>query len=83
MQTMNALSNVLPSSSPAVWSKPDILRGTPVFAGTRVPFRILFDYLETGDTIDTFLDEYPSVSRPQVIASLEQARYAASYAHPA
>jgi uncharacterized protein (DUF433 family) len=76
MQVINAPQ----SNAPAVWSKPDILRGTPVFAGTRVPFRILFDYLETGDTIDTFLDEYPSVSRPLVIASLEQARFAACYA---
>ncbi len=71
------------STAPAVWSKPDILHGTPVFAGTRVPFRILFDYLETGETIDAFLDEYPSVSRTQVIASLEQAKFAACHAHPA
>ncbi len=71
------------STVPAVWSKPDILRGTPVFSGTRVPFRILFEYLETGETIDAFLDEYPSVSRTQVIASLEQAKFAACHAHPA
>jgi uncharacterized protein (DUF433 family) len=71
------------NTSPAVWSKPDILRGTPVFSGTRVPFRILFDYLETGDSIDAFLDEYPSVSRAQVIASLEQIRLSACNAHPA
>jgi uncharacterized protein (DUF433 family) len=68
---------------PAVWSKPDILKGTPVFAGTRVPFRILFDYLETGETIDAFIAEYPSVSRHQVIASLEQAKFATCNAHPA
>jgi uncharacterized protein (DUF433 family) len=73
----------LQSNNPAVWSKPDILQGTPVFAGTRVPFRILFDYLESGDTIDTFLDEFPSVSRQQVIASLELARESACHAHPA
>jgi uncharacterized protein (DUF433 family) len=54
-----------------------------VFSGTRVPFRILFDYLETGETIDTFLDEYPSVTRSQVIASLEQAKAAACHAHSA
>jgi len=59
------------------------LRGIPVFAGTRVPFRILFDYLETGDSIDAFLDEFPSVSRAQVIASLDQARVPACNAHPA
>jgi uncharacterized protein (DUF433 family) len=71
------------NTPPAVWSKPDILRGTPVFVGTRVPFRILFDYLETGDNIDAFLDEFPSVSRAQVIASLEQARVSACDAHSA
>jgi uncharacterized protein (DUF433 family) len=71
------------ATAPAVWSKPDILRGTPVFSGTRVPFRILFEYLETGETIDTFLDEYPSVTRSQVIASLEQAKAAACHAHSA
>jgi uncharacterized protein (DUF433 family) len=62
------------TSSPtaAVWSQADILRGTPVFVGTRVPFRILFDYLETGDSIDVFLEEFPSVSREQVLASLQQ-----------
>ncbi len=70
-------------TSPAVWSQPDILRGTPVFSGTRVPLRILFDYLETGETIDAFLDEYPSVTREKVIASREQARFAACHAHPA
>ncbi len=69
--------------TPAIWSQPDILGGTPVFAGTRVPFRILFDYLETGDSIDTFLDEFPSVSRTQVIAALEQARLSACHANPA
>ena len=70
-----------PQDTPlAVWSKPDILCGTPVFAGTRVPFRILFDYLESGDSIDVFLDEFPSVNRTQVIASLEQARLAACHA---
>jgi uncharacterized protein (DUF433 family) len=62
------------SSSTAVWSQADILRGTPVFVGTRVPFRILFDYLETGDSIDVFLDEFPSVSREQVLASLQQTK---------
>jgi uncharacterized protein (DUF433 family) len=62
------------SPTPAVWSQADILRGTPVFVGTRVPFRILFDYLETGDSIDVFLEEFPSVSREQVLASLQQTK---------
>ena len=48
--------------------------GTPVFRGTRVPVQTLFDYLEAGDTIDEFLDGFPSVSRDQVVAFLEAAR---------
>lgn len=63
---------------------PQILGGTPVFVGTRVPVKILFDYLEAGDNLEVFLDEYPSVSREQAIAALEMAREAiASDAHPA
>lgn len=50
---------------------PDTLGGTPVFAGTRVPVKTLTDYLEAGDTLDAFLDDFPSVSREQVIAVLE------------
>ena len=48
--------------------------GTPVFAGTRVPVQTLFEYLEAGDTIDSFLEGFPSISRAQVIALLEDAR---------
>lgn len=55
-------------------SDPDILGGTPVFAGTRVPVRSLFDYLEGGDTLDEFLDEFPSVTREQAISALALAR---------
>ncbi len=57
-------------------SSPDILGGTPVFCGTRVPIKNLTDYLEAGDTLDEFLDDFPSVSREQVIAFLEQAKEA-------
>ena len=53
---------------------PGILGGTPVFAGTRVPVKILFDYLEAGDSLQVFLDEFPSVSREQAVAALELAR---------
>ena len=53
---------------------PDVMGGTPVFAGTRVPIQTLLDYLEAGDSIDTFLDGFPSVSREQVIDFLEQAK---------
>jgi uncharacterized protein (DUF433 family) len=53
---------------------PDILGGTPVFAGTRVPVRPLFDYLEEGGTLDEFLRQFPSVTREQAIAALDLAR---------
>lgn len=53
---------------------PDILGGEPVFRGTRVPFKVLTDYLEAGDTLDEFLEQYPSVSRELAIAALEEAR---------
>ena len=57
-----------------VHSDPDILGGTPVFVGTRVPLKSLYDHLEAGDTLDEFLDSFPSVSREQAIAALELGR---------
>jgi uncharacterized protein (DUF433 family) len=56
-----------------VTSSPDILSGTPVFAGTRVPVQALIDYLEGGETIDDFLAGFPTVRREQVVAFLEEA----------
>ncbi len=53
---------------------PDILGGTPVFSGTRVPVRILMEHLEAGDRLDEFLEDYPTVSRDQAIALLERAK---------
>ena len=53
---------------------PQILGGTPVFRGTRVPVKNLIDYLSGGDTLDEFLDDFPSVSREQAVAALELAR---------
>jgi len=53
---------------------PAVLGGTPVFAGTRVPVKALTDYLEAGDSIDVFLDDFPTVEKAQVIEFLEQAR---------
>jgi len=53
---------------------PEKLGGTPVFAGTRVPIKNLFDYLETGETLETFLDEFPSVTRTQALGVLEVSR---------
>ncbi len=52
----------------------DILGGTPVFSGTRVPIRILIEHLEAGDRLDEFLDSYPTVSRCQAIKVLERAK---------
>jgi uncharacterized protein (DUF433 family) len=57
-----------------VHSDPQILGGTPVFVGTRVPVKTLFDHLEAGDSLDVFLEGFPSVSREQAIAALEMAR---------
>jgi uncharacterized protein (DUF433 family) len=53
---------------------PDIQSGAPVFAGTRVPVKNLFDYLEEGDSLDVFLAQFPSVTRKQAVAVLEKAR---------
>jgi uncharacterized protein (DUF433 family) len=52
----------------------NILGGEPVFRGTRVPFKVLIDYLEGGDTLDEFLEHYPSVSRELAITAIEEAR---------
>ena len=63
---------------------PQILGGTPVFTGTRVPVKNLFDYLEAGDSLEVFLDAFPSVTREQAVAALEMARDAlVADAHPA
>ena len=62
------------SKPPVVHSDPDTLGGTPVFIGTRVPLRALFDYLEGGETLDEFLRQFPSVTREQALAALDHAR---------
>ena len=54
---------------------PDILGGTPVFRGTRVPIQTLFDYLEGGETLEDFLEGFPTVSRESTIAALEEAKH--------
>jgi uncharacterized protein (DUF433 family) len=62
----------------------EILGGTPVFAGTRVPIRVLFEHLEAGDSLEVFLQDFPSVSRDLAVCVLEDARIAlAPDAHPA
>ncbi len=67
-----------------IHSDPEILGGTPVFVGTRVPLRNLIDYLERGYSLDEFLDAFPSVSREQAVAALEAAHAKLSaHAHSA
>ena len=67
MEAMARLDNV-------VQADPEILGGTPVFRGTRVPVKNLLDYLAAGDTLDQFLDDFPTVERQQAVAALELAR---------
>jgi uncharacterized protein (DUF433 family) len=62
------------SSSSVVRSDPDILGGTPVFVGTRVPVQSLIDYIEGGHSLEQFLDDFPTVTREIAIAALEQAK---------
>lgn len=71
------------SLSTAVHSDPDILGGTPVFLGTRVPLRNLIDYLEDNYTIDEFLEQFPAVTRKQVETALEAIEEAIPRARPA
>ena len=63
-----------PKMQHAIRKDPNILGGEPVFRGTRVPFKILIEYLEGGETLDQFLEQYPSVSRELAIAAIEAAR---------
>jgi uncharacterized protein (DUF433 family) len=62
------------TESAIVSRNPDVMSGTPVFAGTRVPVQTLLDYLEGGESIDDFLGGFPSVTRAQVVAFLEEAK---------
>jgi uncharacterized protein (DUF433 family) len=67
------------TKQPLITSTPDILGGTPVFRGTRVPAQTLIAYLEEGQTIDEFLEGFPTVSREQVIAFLEDHKAEGDY----
>lgn len=58
----------------AVVADPEIMNGTPCFRGTRVPFKVLIDYLEGGHSLGDFLEQYPTVSKDLAIASLEEAK---------
>jgi uncharacterized protein (DUF433 family) len=68
-----------PAKQSLITSTPDILGGTPVFRGTRVPAQTLIEYLEGGQTIDEFLDGFPTVTREQVIAFLEDHKAEGDY----
>ena len=61
---------------PVIHSDPEILSGTPVFVGTRVPFQAMLDYIEAGQPLSEFLEDFPTVSKEQAIAALEQAKEA-------
>jgi len=63
-------------ADPKIVTDPEVMGGTPVFAGTRVTMRILFEHLEAGDSLDVFLEDFPTVSRELAIAALEEARSA-------
>ena len=63
------------ASASVVHRNPNIQGGVPVFRGTRVPLRNLFDYLEGDEDLDAFLDDFPSVTREQAIAALEEAAH--------
>ena len=63
-----------PTRQPVIHRDPEILGGTPVFVGTRVPAQTLIDYLEGGHSLDEFLEDFPSVTREQAVAALELAR---------
>lgn len=66
---------------PVIHSDPEIMGGTPVFVGTRVPLATLLDYLEAGQPLSEFLEDFPTVTREQAVAALEQARRVSSPAH--
>jgi uncharacterized protein (DUF433 family) len=72
------------ASDSVVHVDPEILGGTPVFRGTRVPVKNLLDYLTAGDTLDQFLDDFPTVTRQQAVAALDLAKdLLTAGAHPA
>jgi len=66
-------AEVVPMTEQVLVKDPDILNGTLVFAGTRVPVRILFEHLEAGDRLEDFLDSYPTVTRTQAVRAIELA----------
>jgi uncharacterized protein (DUF433 family) len=68
------MMKTMPRAGSVIRTDPEVLGGTPVFAGTRVPVRALLDYLKGGHPLDDFLDDFPTVSREQAISAIEEAR---------
>jgi uncharacterized protein (DUF433 family) len=66
----------MPEAAPVITRSPEILGGTPVFCGTRVPLQTLLDYLQAGDSLAEFLDDFPTVTREQAVAALQLAKEA-------
>jgi uncharacterized protein (DUF433 family) len=66
----------VPQHPPVVHSDPEVMSGTPVFVGTRVPFQTLLDYLKSGQPLSEFLEDFPTVSKDQAVAALEEAKEA-------
>ena len=64
----------MPPANEIITKDPDILGGTPVFRGTRVPFQALLDYLEGGQTLADFLDDFPTVTREAAVSALEKTK---------
>ena|SRR5687768_752058 len=72
--TQRKVQMAMSNETPVVHIDPEILGGTPAFVGTRVPVKSLYDHLEAGDSLDEFLESFPSVTREQAVAALELAR---------
>jgi uncharacterized protein (DUF433 family) len=70
-----------PTPASIVISDPAVMSGTPVFRGTRVPVQLLFDYLSGGDTLESFLDGFPSVSREMALIAIAEAGQALTSGH--
>lgn len=75
LSTEAGSQRLMVKDSSIISASPEIMGGTPVFAGTRVPIQTLLDYLKAGESIDDFLDGFPTVTRAQVIALLEEAKF--------
>jgi uncharacterized protein (DUF433 family) len=71
---VSGMTKMTNMTNPVIVRNPDILGGIPCFRGTRVPFQNLLDYLEAGDTLDEFLEQFPTVTREMAIGVLETAK---------